>query len=52
MSKKMIAKNILLGFWVLLYGVAIVAGLFAGYFSPSVTALSSVSSSVKEADYF
>ena len=49
MSKKMIAKNILLGLWVLIFGAGIVIGLFSGYYSPSVTSSSSMISALKEA---
>ena len=49
MTKKMIAKNILLGLWVLIFGAGIGIGLFSGYFSPSVTSSSSMISALKEA---
>lgn len=50
MSKKVIAKNILLGLFVLLYGAGILFGLFSKYFfSPSVTSFSSMTSVVQEA---
>jgi hypothetical protein len=50
MSKKVIAKNILLGLFVLMYGAGIVVGLLSeSFFSSSVTSLSSVTSTMKEA---
>jgi hypothetical protein len=50
MSKKVIAKNILLGLFVLIYGAGILLGLFSEYFfSPSVTSFSSMTSVVQEA---
>ena len=49
MTKKMIAKNILLSLWVLVFGAGIVLGLFSGYFSPVTTASSSMISALKEA---
>jgi len=50
MSKKVIAKNILLGLFVLIYGAGILLGLFSGYFfSPSETSFSSMTSVVQEA---
>jgi len=53
MSKKIIAKNILLGLFVLVYGAGIVIGLLSesseSFFSSSVTSLSSVTSTMKEA---
>jgi hypothetical protein len=50
MSKKVIAKNILLGLFVLLYGAGILLGLFSEYFfSTSVTSFSSMTSAVQEA---
>ena len=49
MSKKMIAKNILLGLWVLAFGTGIVVGLFSGFYSPAVTSSSSMISALREA---
>lgn len=49
MSKKVIAKNILLGFFIIAYGVGIILGLVSGSFSPSDTSISSVTSTLNEA---
>ena len=50
MSKKVIAKNILLGLFIIVYGAGILLGLLSmSYFSSSATSLSSVTSTMKVA---
>lgn len=49
MSKKVIAKNIFLGLFVLVYGAGIILGGLSGSFSSSETSISSVTSTLNEA---